>query len=162
MQCTHVLCPNSSLLSFQYCSCLNGRVRLETSSVEIVARYFIDIVTVHCSSSTFPINYQKCFPRALLNDTDTFLLPLGICQPLKLKEVQEATLLSQTEGQEYSVLELQFTVEPFSALFHATISMNTSPPSLPTVTLIRMDWYSVTSSCVPSDYPNLRPLCICY
>ena len=101
-----------------------------------------------------------------MNDTDTFLLPLGICQPLKLVEVQEATLLPQTEGQEYSVLELQFTVElkyrVLSALFHATISINPSPPSLHKVTLIRMDRYSVTSSCVPSDYPLLKPLCICY
>ena len=65
-----------------------------------------------------------------MNDTDTYLLPLGICQPLELAEVQEATLLPQTESQEYSVLVLQFTVEPLSALFHATVSMNTSPPSL--------------------------------
>jgi len=121
----------------QFCSCTEGRVRLETSSMEKVA-------------------------RALLSDTDTFLLPLGLCQPLKLAEVKEATLRPKAEGQKFSVLELQLAVTVSQAVFQATISLSTSPPHLHMLTLTRMDWYSDTSSCLPSDFPHLRPYCICY
>jgi len=122
----------------QFCSCTEGRVSLESSSMEEVG-------------------------RALLKDTDTFLLPLGLCQPLKLAEVKEATLRPSSEGQKYSVLELQLAVSTFQAVFQATIelSMTTSPPSMHSVTLTRMDWYSATSACLPSSFPHLRPYCIC-
>ena len=105
----------------------------------------------------------KHISRALLKDTDTFLLPLGLCQPLKLAEVKEATLRPSSEGQKYSVLELQLAVSTFQAVFQATIelSMTTSPPSMHSVTLTRMDWYSATSACLPSSFPHLRPYCIC-
>ena len=97
-----------------------------------------------------------------MNDTDTFLLPLGICQPLKLGKIEEATLLPQNEDREDSVLELQLSVEPFGALFHATITFQMdggmeesanpsnseddgggarSNTSLRGIDLMRMDWY---------------------
>ena len=116
-----------------------------------------------------------------MNDTDTFLLPLGICQPLMLGEIEEATLLPQNEDRVDSVLEIQLSVEPFGALFHATITFQMdggveesanpsnseddgarSNASLKDIDLMRMDWYSDTSSCVPDGHPHLRPLCLCY
>ena len=101
--------------------------------------------------------------RALLEDTDTFLLPLRLCRPLKLAEVTEATLRPSSEGQKYSVLELQLALSVSQAVFQATVelSMTSSPPSLHRVTLTRMDWYSATSACLPSTFPHLRPYCIC-
>ena len=107
------------------------------------------------------------FSRALLADTDAFLLPLGLCRPLELAEVKEATLVpspTNSEGQKFSVLELQLALSVSQAVFQATIALSTttSPPSMHTVTLTRMDWYSATSSCLPSIYPHLRPYCICY
>ena len=99
--------------------------------------------------------------RALLEDIDTFLLPLGLCRPLKLAEVKEATLRPSSEGQKYSVLELQLALSVSQAVFQATIELSTSPPSMQSVTLTRMDWYSATSACLPSTFPHLRPYCIC-
>ena len=109
------------------------------------------------------LSLVKHVSRALLEDTDTFLLPLGLCRPLKLPEVKEATLRTSSEGQKLSVLELQFEVSVSQAVFQATIELSTttSPPSMHSVTLTRMDWYSATSACLPSSFPHLRPYCIC-
>ena len=99
-----------------------------------------------------------------MRDTNTLLEPLGLCRPLKLSEIREASLRPKTEGQKHSVLEMQLAVSAplVEAVFQATIAISTNPPSLHRVTLTRMDWYSETSSCLPSIYPHLRPYCICY
>jgi len=123
----------------QHCSCTEGRVKLEKSGLQKLA-------------------------RAILRDTDTLLQPLGLCRQLKLSEIREASLRPKTEGQKHSVLEMQLAVSAplVEAVFQATIAISTNPPSLHRVTLTRMDWYSTTSKCLPSNFPHLRPYCICF
>ena len=53
---------------------------------------------------------------------------------------------------------LQFYVSTV-ALFEAVFSW--SEAELESGQVVRQDWYSDTSTCVPSSHPHLRPYCIC-
>ena len=55
-------------------------------------------------------------------------------------------------------MRLQFYVSTV-ALFEAVFSW--SEAELESGQVVRLDWYSDTSTCVPSSHPHLRPYCIC-
>ena len=54
-------------------------------------------------------------------------------------------------------MRLQFYVSTV-ALFEAVFSW--SEAELESGQVVRQDWYSDTSTCVPSSHPHLRPYCI--
>ena len=55
-------------------------------------------------------------------------------------------------------MRLQFYVSTV-ALFEAVFSWTEA--ELESGQVVRQDWYSDTSTCVPSSHPHLRPYCIC-
>lgn len=119
----------------QYCSCSSGQAKLQTSTLAPLA-------------------------RALLQDLDVFLAPTGLCTPLVLKEVKEASVHRQKQEQ---VVQLRVTVVPASAQFEVvvTVGQTGGVSSLVGVQVTRLDWYSATSSCLPGALPHLRPYCVC-
>ena len=59
---------------------------------------------------------------------------------------------------EVLTVRLQFYVSTV-ALFEAVFSW--SEAELESGQVVRQDWYSDTSTCVPPSHPHLRPYCIC-
>ena len=59
---------------------------------------------------------------------------------------------------EVLTVRLQFYVST-GALFEAVFSWTEA--ELESGQVVRQDWYSDTSTCVPSSHPHLRPYCIC-
>ena len=62
--------------------------------------------------------------------------------------------------EEVFTLRLQFHVRTgWAGLFEAVFTW--SKAELESGEVVRQDWYSDTSRCVPSSHPHLRPYCIC-
>ena len=117
----------------EYCSCRDGVVKLEPSVVKSTA-------------------------VAILEDTDRFISPLGLCEILHLDQLKEAT--AKITESKISVT-LQIGVKPHNALFEASFSYQQEEYKISNTRLTRLDWYSDTSHCVPDVYQYLRPYCIC-
>ena len=81
------------------------------------------------------------------------------CQELQFSEVKVASV--RQNGQLTSV-KIQFTVTNQEAIFEGSFSWPASDLSrLETGSVVRLDWYTSTSRCVPATLKHIRPYCIC-
>ena len=95
-----------------------------------------------------------------VSDLNTFLAGFGLCQELRLKEVKEATVKRTSE---LSSVKVKFSLENRGGLMEGSFSWSSSDlTSLKSGQVVRLDWYSSTSLCVPHTLDYIRPYCICY
>ena len=100
---------------------------------------------------------SKIWAQKILLDTNNFLQPFDFCQKLSLKTVIDAS--SKFLNKVLSI-RVQFEVRT-GAMFEGSYSWNTEQHQLNNDKLVRLDWYSDTSRCVPNNLAFIRPYCIC-
>ena len=120
-------------VDLRYCSCSSGQVTLEPAEVEGLV-------------------------RAVLTDINTFLEPLWGCQTLQLDRVTDVSMKTE-EGEVVVQATVEVTPKPVAFLLSITKPNVTNTPS---VSLVRLDRYSLTSHCVPQSEVLARPLCVCH
>ena len=97
---------------------------------------------------------------SIIRDLNTFLAGFGLCQELQLKEVKEATV---RRARELTSVKVKFGVENRGGLLEGSFSWSVDDLDLDLRTgqVVRLDWYSSTSHCVPHSLDYIRPFCIC-
>ena len=133
---------------------------------------FDDVGDRTCAQADIPEDYCRCtdgiaelpareateIARSIIRDINTFLAGFRLCQELELSELKEATV---KRGQLTSV-KTKFSVRNRGGIFEGTFSWSPSQPSqLRSGKVVRLDWYSSTSTCVPDSLNYIRPYCIC-
>ena len=107
----------------------------------------------------FPAQLAQEMTASIVKDLNTFLAEFRFCQELHFSEVKVASV--RQNGQLTSV-KIQFTVTNQEAIFEGSFSWPASDLSrLEAGAVVRLDWYSSTSHCVPATLKHIRPYCIC-
>jgi len=133
---------------------------------------FSEIPPRTCSEASIPEDYCACLDGvskidpdlpevnelavAILNDINEMVEDLTFCGKLKLKHVNDATV---RRGREVSLVTLQVEVVNRGAVFE--IGVKIKDEKLESCKVIRLDWYSSTSECVPTNMGHIRPYCLC-
>ena len=134
---------------------------------------FSDVGDRTCAEADIPQDYCQCtdgiselesqpardIAESIIRDLNTFLAGFGLCQELLLKEVKEATV---KRTRELNSVKVKFVVENRGGIMEGSFSWPVgSVSSLKTGEVLRLDWYSSTSHCVPHSLDYIRPYCIC-
>ena len=115
----------------EYCSCMEGVTSMDTGDKDLVR-----------------------LSKALLTDVNNYLRNIQQCQELSLHRLDNASI-KKTDKQSHISFQI-YTLQK-NAIFQAQILCGDSC----TIKLTRLDWYSVTSQCLPHSLAHLAPLCIC-
>ena len=134
---------------------------------------FSDVGDRTCAEADIPEDYCRCtdgtselesqsareIAVSIIRDLNNFLAGFGLCQELQLKEVKEATV---KRAREVISVKVKFGVENRGGLMEGSFSWTVGEMSdLKTGQVVRLDWYSSTSHCVPHSLEYIRPFCIC-
>ena len=108
--------------------------------------------------ATLPEPHSSTWTRAIIQDVNTFLSPYDYCQQLIFHKVRVS---NYRLNHEMLMVKIQFEVGESRNIFEGTFSWSFTSDEFLDNTLVRLDWYSSTSKCVPSGLEFLRPYCIC-
>ena len=127
-----------------------------------------------CAEADIPEDYCRCtdgiselestisreIAVSIIRDLNTFLAGFRLCQELQLKEVKEATV---RRARELVSVKVKFRLENRGGLMEGSFSWSVDQQlsDLRTGQVVRLDWYSSTSHCVPHTLDYIRPFCIC-
>ena len=107
--------------------------------------------------SKMPEEESEIWAQKILLDTNNFLQPFTFCQKLSLTKVKDASLKFLNK---VLSIRVQFEVRT-GAVFEGSFSWHTEHQQLTNEKLVRLDWYSDTSRCVPANLAFIRPYCVC-
>ena len=131
----------------------------------------------NCAEAEIPDNYCQCtddvsqlpthvadtWARAIISDVNNFLQDYDYCQKLTFSQVMPPANYKSTTN--IIFIRIQFQVEeggPRAGILESSLSLDLNNQIVFNEKLVRLDWYSDTSGCVPSDMAFLRSFCICH
>ena len=119
----------------EFCSCTDGVFSLDTDTDSLVK-----------------------LSKALLKDVNSYLKDIKYCVELTVLKLDNASVKRTND---LSLLTFQIYVEQKRAIFEARVTCKQNSVDPCGINLTRLDWYSLTSQCIPDNSKRLSPLCIC-
>ena len=126
-----------------------------------------------CAQADVPEDYCRCtdgiselppdqaqqMAGSIIRDINSFLTEFTLCQELELSEVKEGTMKRTND---INSVKIKFGVTNRGGIFEGSFSWSSSSAqSVRSSSVVRLDWYSSTSLCVPDTLNYIRPYCIC-
>ena len=130
----------------------------------------------NCAEAEIPDNYCQCtdavsdlpshvaatWTRGIISDINNFLQDYDYCQKLTYSTVMPPASYKSTNHDIF--IRIQFQVSqggPKGGIFESSWSWDMNSEIIFNEKIVRLDWYSDTSGCVPSDMAFIRSFCIC-
>ena len=126
-----------------------------------------------CAQADVPEDYCRCtdgiselppdqaqqMAESIIRDINSFLMEFTLCQELELSEVKEGTVKRTND---LNSVKVKFGVTNRGGIFEGSFSWSSAwAQSVRSGSVVRLDWYSSTSLCVPDTLNYIRPYCIC-
>jgi len=96
--------------------------------------------------------------RSLINDVNSYLKDMNYCEKLTISKLENAIV---KRANSKSLLTFQIHVHQTQAIFEAQVICRQKTSDSCAIRLTRLDWYSLTSQCVPDNMQRFSPFCIC-
>jgi len=117
----------------RFCACTNNVIKLNGTDSNIIS-----------------------LAENILESKERTIIGTGYCQPYRLDRVQSVKLIS--EGLTKTI-EMQLYLKNDGVVFDVSLTFEES--KIQRLEMIRMDWYSSTSTCLPHQLDFIKQYCIC-